>query len=113
MKSKFDILFESVLDELNSLEDYETEPTKKLKSFNEFKHFVNKFDLICELDKEDKNNQKAIECSLYFINQFDNEHNQVKFDYYNKIDQKYYYQYKNIFDQLEDFRKHYIVTLTR
>lgn len=113
MKSKFDILYESVLKELNSLEEYETEPVKELKSYEQFKHFLNKFDLISELDEEDKkNNQKVIECSLYFANQYDNDHNLIRFDYYNKVNPQYYLQYKEIFDQLEDFHKHYVVTLT-
>lgn len=114
MKNKFDILYESILDDLNSLEEYETEQVKTIKSYNEFKHFLNKFNLISKLDEEDNSNKDntVIECTLYFANEYDTEHNLVKFDYYNKITPSYYLKYKEIFDQLEDYHKHYIVTLS-
>jgi len=114
MKNKFNVVYESILKDLNSLEDLEKEPVKEYKSYNEFKHFLNKYDLISQLDEEDNSskNKKFIECSLYFANEYDNDHNLVKFDYYNKINQSYYLKYKEIFDKLEDYHKHYIVTLS-
>ena len=114
MKNAFNIVYESILKELNSLEEFETNPIKEYKSFNEFKHFLNKYNLICKLDDEDDSNKdkKFIECSLYFANEYDTDHNLVKFDYYNKINQAYYLQYKEIFDDLENYHMHYIVTLS-
>lgn len=114
MKNQFDILYESILKDLNSLEEYESEPIKEVKSYTEFKHFLNKFDLISKLDEEDTStkDKKVIECTLYFANKYDTDHNLVKFDYYNKVNPSYYLQYKELFDELEDYRKHYTVTLS-
>lgn len=108
-KRKFDILFESIVQQINSIDD---EETPEYKSFEEFKHFIKDFNIIAELDTESKND-KVIECSLYFIDQFDGSNKPVKFDYYNQCDQNYYLKYKNIFDKLQEYHKKYIVTLTR
>lgn len=40
MKSKFDIYYESVISDLNNLDDLEKEPVQKLCSFEHFRHYL-------------------------------------------------------------------------
>ena len=110
-KTKFDILYESIIDELNSLEDLETEVEQEYKSFNEFKQFCKRLDLIAELDQY-TDTDKDIECSLYFMKEFDTENKPVRFDFFNQNDIEYYKENYTIFDELINYKKHYIVTLS-
>lgn len=108
-KTQFEMLYESVLAELNSLEEYENEIEPELKSFEEFKHFCKDLYIIAELDTE-KLSDKMIECSLYFMKETDSENKPVRFDFYNQQNPTYYQQYREIFDKLIDYKKHFIVT---
>lgn len=110
-KTKFDILYESIIDELNSLEDLETEVEQEYKSFNEFKQFCKRLDLIAELDQY-TDTDKVVECSLYFMKEFDTENKPVRFDFFNQNDIEYYKENHTIFDELSNYKKHYIVTLS-
>ena len=111
MKDKFTILYESIIDDLNSLEDLENEPKKEYKSYEEFRHFCKNNDLITKLDEEADDSDKVIECSLYFMNEKDTDNKPVRFDYYNQNVPEYYKQYHQLFDLMKDYKKHYIVTL--
>ena len=110
-RDDFKVLYEEIVKDIASLEEYETEPKLECRSFDEFKHFCKSLNLRCELSEND-NNEKVQECSLYFMNEFDNDRNQIRFDYYNQIMPEYHRQFKDIFDKLNDYKKHYIVTLT-
>lgn len=109
---KFNTLIESILEDLNSLEEFETEIEPTIVSYNEFKHFCKELDLIAELDKDmDMDSNNAIECSLYFMKQFDNDNKPVKFDFFNQYSRKYYNEHLELFNILKDYKKRHIVTL--
>lgn len=107
MKNKFDILYESIIDELNSLTELESDIEKEYKSFDEFKHFCKQLDLLAKMNND--KDEDVIECSLYFISA--NDKNPIRFDYLNQNDIKYYKENRILFEKLNDYKKHYIVTL--
>jgi len=108
---KFDMLIESILEDLNSLAEYESEIEPTVVSYNEFKQFCKGLDLIAELDSDlDVDSPNAIECSLYFMKKFDNENKPVKFDFFNQNSRSYYKEYIDLFKTLKDYKKRHIVT---
>jgi hypothetical protein len=108
-QTKFDMLYESILSELNDLHELETEIEKQYKSLDEFKHFLKSIDLILEID-DDEETPNYIECKLYFIDP-DNDNNLIRFEYLNQVVPSYYEQYKDLFDSLNQYAKLNIVTM--
>lgn len=109
---KFNMMIESILEDLNSLEEYENEIEPKIVSYNEFKQFCKSLDIIAELDADlDMDSENAIECSLYFMKKFDNENKPVRFDFFNQHSRQYFNEHYSLFKALKDYKKHHIVTL--
>jgi hypothetical protein len=107
---QFNTLYESVMQDLDSLEEYEVEPILKLTSFEAFKHFCKNINLVTQLS-EYSDDDKVVGCSLYFKGLEDEFKQPVKFDYYAKENHQYYDELRDVFEKLEDYKKHYIVTL--
>ena len=108
-QTRFEMLYESILSELNDLHELETEVEKQYKSLDEFKHFLKSIDLILEID-DDKETPNYIECKLYFLDP-DNDNNLIRFEYLNQVVLSYYDKYKDIFDSLNQYAKLNIVTM--
>lgn len=100
---KFNILYEEIME--NS--------QKQIKSFQEFRHFCKELNLIVELhklDEQNQKNQKFLEASLFFMKKI-NDKAPVRFEFYNQFDQDYVSKHLEIFNELNKFKKQYLVTL--
>jgi hypothetical protein len=107
-KSNFNILYESILNDINASTKDEVE--KKYKSFDEFKHFCKELDLIVKLNElqEIKN---LIGCSLFLINEYDGQNKPKRFDFLNQCEPEYIKKYFNLFKTLNKYKQENIVTL--
>lgn len=109
-KSKFDIIYENIINSFNNTNNDINEKT--YKSFEEFRQFCKQLDLIVELNKNLNKSDKLIEASLYFMKEKDNDNKPIRFDYLDQLNNSYIKEYNNIFKELKDYKNKYIVTLT-
>lgn len=109
-KSKFDIIYENIINSFNNTNNDINEKT--YKSFEEFRQFCKQLDLIVELDKNLNKSDKLIEASLYFMKEKDNDNKPIRFDYLDQLNNSYIKEYNKLFKELKDYKNKYIVTLS-
>lgn len=102
MRDRFTLLFESVMDVIED-ESVQSDYT----SFEVFRHFCAKYNLIAELD-DNEDADKLRECSLYFMKETESDNKPKRFDYYDYQTNK---DYPDIVDALRDFKEGHRVTV--
>lgn len=89
----------------------QNENKKQIRSFEEFKNYCRKYDLNVQLQQQNKKQNEQPQKYL-IINIFikTRQLDPIKFEYYNKNNQKYYEQNKLKFKAIQDFLQKYTIT---